>query len=236
MCNLEIGKVCVNKIKDYHQLDVQNWYNNTQETAIENENTLIYPISLLCKYFDNPTYYDIILYLDIDTTHLTNLEIKYENYYNVEPRPTISGIIVQTKQNDYYKAPSSSSIFELNFDYSVFLLYFYGCDKTKINNIKLVCDNKTLYDGNVQTLDTIKEEKGIQISNNIIVMTFDCLFQKDKLNKTISFSNFSGFANILSPQLIIDTTEEEYELSVCALNYNIYTMNDSFRLHYSNFF
>lgn len=99
----------------------------------------------------------------------------------------------------------------LPYNHPVYLMYFWGCDISKIKNVKLMLNDAPFYDGPVEPLIHKQRQRGV--TTDVVVM----YFSNDGLTSATNSSiNFSRIDNI---HLVIDTDqEEESPLYVVGLN------------------
>lgn len=135
----------------------------------------------------------------------------YGNMYMVEPSARRilfeEGHTIVTIQNQYTGAEIlhyGVNSFKIHYNHPVTLLYFWGCDISKIKNVKLLLNNAPFYDGPVEPLIHKQRQRGV--STDVVVMYFT---NDDLTSCTNSSINFS---RIDDSKLVIDTHEEEESL------------------------
>ena len=103
---------------------------------------------------------------------------------------------------------------KLDFDHPTTMLYFYGLDKSKIKNIRLILNECNFYDGPLLPLEHVKHSRGL--GHVDAVMMF---FTTDAFNKYGARANIN-FSGIKYAFLEIDTDEDIGEIHVVGLSYN----------------
>jgi hypothetical protein len=111
----------------------------------------------------------------------------------------------------------------LPFNHPVFLIYFYGIDQAKINNIQFVVNGETVYDRSIFLRDRSAQGTdsiGLleEHDNDKTFIYFSKTFDFDNLynNETINFSRIEKVV------LVIDTDQEDdATLNIVGLNYGI---------------
>ena len=119
---------------------------------------------------------------------------------------------------------------KLNFNHPVFLIYFYGIDQAKINNIQFVVNGETVYDRSIFLRD--RSAQGMDSAGLLeehdkdkTFIYFSKKFDFDDLynNETINFSR------IEKAVLVIDTDQEDERKPTlhppCGLTVNIVGLN-----------
>lgn len=176
-----------------------------------------------CLFFDTipiyqHEYHEAIITVNIDSEILGNdIKINAKSYalnnngYKKLPKKIYMDYLTIQNQNDNFVIKKGINIIRLNFRHPGFLLYFYGCNKEKVKNIKLKFNYQIYYDGPISNLDS-------DIDPNISVIIFSDNFDKKNLylNKAVNFSMMSYVS------LIIDTEQsEESEIYIGLLSYQV---------------
>ena len=167
-------------------------------------------------------YSDVSFYCNKYTLHECDRNIEHRN---------IAFSHIMSQYHDYETdLVQGINNLKLYFCHPVYLLYFYGLDKAKIKNIKLIFDDDVYYDGNVETLEDIKRK------NNIIFEPIVIFFSETiKLNHEFWQNSTINFSRINKTRLIIDTNEIESNIRIVALNLNTYNIfSEMFGVCYSH--
>lgn len=134
---------------------------------------------------------------------------------------------VQSQYSGEDRVHAGINTIALNFNHPVYMIYFYGLDKSKINNIRLVLNDAVYYDGPLLPLEQVKAARGLGHVEPVMMF-----FSPDPINvcpkSTINFSRLDY------PKLEIDTTEEDVDVHVVGLNcQGVRYMNGMYGLVYS---
>jgi hypothetical protein len=97
---------------------------------------------------------------------------------------------------------SGTNIFALNYNHPVYLIYFWGFDKTKVTNIRVSFNNYDYYNGGIEELEYMKKCKGLEKVEPVIIF-----FSQENLYK--QSRDTINFSRIDYAKLIISTTETE---------------------------
>ena len=110
-----------------------------------------------------------------------------------------------------------TNTFKLHFVHVMYVLYFWGHDKTKIINIKLLFNGREFYDGEIEPLEYYKHSMGYTFEPSAF------FFVKEKLTEFSKTAiNFSKMEKI---ELVIETEQETASnFYVCGLNYQCMKM------------
>ena len=110
-----------------------------------------------------------------------------------------------TMQNQYLGPKTiraGENRFPLNFDNIVGMVYFWGFDKTKVTNLKLMLNHTTYYDGDIEPLEYFKACQGYGDAEPCMIIFSQSSFGEP----TLSTVNFSKMDNA---ELVITTTQTE---------------------------
>lgn len=138
--------------------------------------------------------------------YITNVTSKSENF-----------ITVQNQYTGCEKLRKGVNTFRLNFNHPMFLIYFWGFDKTKVKNITLRLQRAgDFYNGPIEALEHFKyNHMGHDVDPVVMYFAHTGYFQPTKCSV-----NFSRLDYI---DLIIETDEEE-ERDVYIIGHNMQVM------------
>ena len=121
-----------------------------------------------------------------------------------------------TVQNQYCgveKMQQGRNVFKVNFNHPVYLMYFWGFDKTKVTNIKFTFMIHSLYDGPIEPLEHLKLYDGpieplehLKLSKGYDVEPVVMFFSHDMVGTSTKSS--INFSRIDEARLIIETEQE----------------------------
>jgi hypothetical protein len=92
--------------------------------------------------------------------------------------------------------------FNLNYNHPIYLIYFWGFDKTKITNIRVTFNNHDYYNGGIEELEYMKKCRGLEKVEPVVIF----FSQEDLYKQSRDTVNFS---RIDYAKLLITTTETE---------------------------
>jgi hypothetical protein len=222
-----IAGMRINRTYDKEQLNVLNFINRKQ--IIENEDTIIIPFSLIndilpvVRLYHHPTSicFNIICkktdveigepYIEIHGKSYGMWRRAIETYNNFFYS---DNKIIQNQYTGENTINKGVNNIKLHFNHPIFLIYFYGIDKTKIKNIKLLFNEETVYDSSTNIISPLDNDDKtfIHFSNEF---NFDKLYE----NETVNFSR------IQTPILVIDTDQDSGFVNIVGLNYGILRTN-----------
>jgi hypothetical protein len=110
-----------------------------------------------------------------------------------------------TMQNQYLGPKTmraGENRFPLNFNHPAGMVYFWGFDKTKVTNLKLMLNHITYYDGDIEPLEYFKACQGYGDAEPCMIIFSQSSFGEP----TLSTVNFSRLDNA---ELVITTTQTE---------------------------
>ena len=166
------------------------------------------------KKLPESTGLDVELYGNI---YILNLPLRRQlcqsqNFFNTTTR------IIQNQCTGAEKIKRGTNHIRLNFNHPVFLIYFYGIDQAKINNVQFVVNGETVYDRSIRAqeepiyrlFDDDKDTSFIYFSKKF---NFDDLYNNDTIN----------FSRIEKAVLVIDTDQDDDDatVNIVGLNYGI---------------
>lgn len=161
-------------------------------------------------------YHNVVLYLIFNNFDENINDIKLiANGYNLTEKAKEKlpkNIIMEylTIQNQYCEKNIRNGInnLDLYFCGPTFLLYFYGCDKDKIKNVKLLFDNEIYYNGSINNLNS-------DIDSIVSVITFSNEFDKNNLY----LNNRVNLSKVDNIRLVIES-EKNAIIKIGTLSYN----------------
>lgn len=120
-----------------------------------------------------------------------------------------------TIQNQFCGAetmrPGQNS-FDLPFNHPVYLIYFWGFDKSKVTNVKLTLNGSTFYDGSLDALEYYKKCRGFGDAEPCIIF-----FSQDEFGEPVRSS--VNFSRMDKAHLVLTTTDnEECKVYIVGLN------------------
>lgn len=183
--------------------------------------------------FPSVEHHELQIYIEFHDSYDDLLEIYGDMYFlETEDRKRLATVqhefaTIQSQYCGPEKIQKGTNCVRVNFNHPVYMIYFYGLDKSKINNIKLSFDTAVYYDGPVYPLEHRKLVCGFGQVEPLMIM-----FSTDEFNKvTRSTINFSRIDNAV---LEIDTDESDTEVHVVGLNcQGVRYMNGMYGLVYS---
>lgn len=102
----------------------------------------------------------------------------------------------------------------LKFIHPLSLIYFWGFDKSKVQNVKLTMDGKTIYDGSLEALEYKKNARGLREVSPVFIFFSPANFNE----RPIGTANF----DFKSVKLQISTNEPgKIPLHVVGINYQL---------------
>lgn len=178
------------------------------------ENNLVFPSS---------THHELHIYVEIKKNVLSigsmwDIEL-YGNIYMLNS-PERNALFENphefiTVQNQYVGADRISkgvNEIQLCYNHPIYLIYFWGMDKTKIKNVKLLLNKGVFFDGPLQILEHQKIQRGYGQIDPVIIF-----LSPDNLNMPTKCS--VNFSRIDYAKLVIDTEEEDpVDVHIVGLN------------------
>jgi hypothetical protein len=152
----------------------------------------------------------------IETVNPEEIELHANKYYVSNPKTLIETYqcfpIMQTQYCGAEYVKNRVNKYKLSYNHPVYMLYFWGFDKTKVKRVRLLLDDAVFFDGSMATLEHKKACMGY--SHIEPAMLF---FSEDPLGScTKSIVNFSKIDN---PVLEIESEQEcESEIYIVAIN------------------
>ena len=173
------------------------------------ENNLIFP---------SAQHHDFMINIQFkDGYDHTNVKLYAKCYFlETEPRRNLFAESHEfvTVQNQYCGKDTlqkGKNTIKLNFNHPVYLIYFWGFDKSKVKRVSVRLDAATFYDGPIEPLEHFKLSQGYNVDP---VMLF---FSEDKVTDAPRSS--TNLSRIDRAELIIETDEEETkDVYVVGLN------------------
>lgn len=218
--------------------DIETWIKTNYElfykkrkTDFQEGNDIFIPI-LLAPFLDH-----ILLPLNSLKYHSVKINIKLKNefvknnhgckiqiwgykYYLAEKQRIETEQLEHnmiTLQNQYTgleEMKKGRNVFRLNFNQPVCLIYFWGFNKDKIRNIRLLLNEHDYFSGTVNILEHLKHKKGYTFDPVAIFFSHD-----DFTNRTQGTINFSRINNAT---LIIESDQEEpCNVKIVGINTNL---------------
>jgi len=229
---LDIAGMRIVRLHDTTQLNVLNSVYG--QHTVEDEDTITIPctftnriIPLVKLYHHEVRIQCTIAYkklpestgLDVElygNMYYLNLPLRRQlcqsqNFFNTTTR------IIQNQCTGAEKITRGINHIRLNFNHPVFLIYFYGIDQAKINNVQFVVNGEIVYDRSIRAqeepicrlFDDDKDTSFIYFSKKF---DFDDLYNNDTIN----------FSRIEKAVLVIDTDQEDdATVNIVGLNYGI---------------
>lgn len=149
-------------------------------------------------------------------------KISVELYGNVYFLDTPGRKLLYLKSNDFVTiqnqfcgaetiGPGYNS-FDLNFNHPVYLIYFWGFDKSKVTNVKLLLNGAAFYDGCLNALEYFKTCSGYGDAEPCMIF-----FSQDRIGEPVRSS--VNFSRLDKAQLVITTSQtEESRVYIVGLN------------------
>lgn len=154
---------------------------------------------------------------DANANHVENVKLYGNVYYlEIDKRRQLfqtshEFITIQHQWTGSEKMVCGHTAFKLNFNHPVYLLYFWGFDKSKVRNIKIVLNGQDFYNGSAEALEHYKSSRGYDVEP---MMFF---FSQDDFDKPAKCT--VNFSRIDSAQLIIQSDQHEAtDVHIIGLN------------------
>ena len=209
---IEVGGQCLDYLSSSDietQIKTNNAIYNRKITNINGKSFI--PLGMAPFHYNNlispsATNHDISInvWFTNDYNHNENDVEFYGNIYYLEQPERIkltNNYEFVTTQNQYSSDTIQNGIntLKLNFNHPMYLIYFWGFDKSKVTNIKLLLDDSVYYDGTLEALEHKKYCRNIDVDPVFMFFSLN-------LGKTQCNINFSRIDN---PKLVITTTQTE---------------------------
>lgn len=254
----EIAGMRVHKLHDTTQLNVLN--SVYRQHTVEDEDTITIPCTFTDRIIPLVRLYHHEVCIQFEITYKTlpepienqgtgtskewdsQLDIElYGNMYYLNPTLrrqlfqsqdffNTTTRIIQSQCTGAENIKRGINHIRLNFNHPVFLIYFYGIDQAKINNIQFVVNGETVYDRSIFLRDrSAQGTDSAGLPEEPICRLFDD--DKDKtfiyFSKTFDFDDLYkndtiNFSRIEKAVLVIDTDQDDdATVNIVGLNYGI---------------
>lgn len=120
-------------------------------------------------------------------------------------------ITIQNQYTGSEKLKKGVNTIKLHYNHPVYMMYFWGFDKTKVKNVKLTLEGHSMYDGPIEPLEHHKNQRGL----GHVEPTF-IFFSPDKFN--VPTGSSVNFSRMDYPRLMIETEEEDADIHIVGLN------------------
>lgn len=162
-------------------------------------------------------YHPLNIYIEFKQPYNGPFEL-YANNYFLAPEDRAALVdnsheyaTIQSQHCDAEKIRKGVNQIKIWFNHPVYLIYFYGIDKSKVKNIRVLLDDYVYYDGPIMPLEHAKKTRGFQEVDALMVF-----FSNEPINRSpTSTINFSRIDRAI---LEIDTDEEDGEIYLMGLN------------------
>lgn len=186
----------------------------------------VLPLSLAPFYCENlvPPIHDLRIIVTLEEPLKETLPVLYGTKYYLSSRDQKTLLTPQpfiTWQNQYlgkFNLNKGINRIKLLFHDQLALMYFWGLDKTKVSNVKLLLNDIMYFDGPVELLEHSKLQ-WIEMDPVLLVFSGEGFKHENK-----SMVNFSVIDN---PVLVIETEEEQSHIEIVGLGVLPYTMTQN---------
>ena len=158
------------------------------------ENDLISPGLEFAELFISVSFHNTACFNSMDEVQI------YGNQYFLDTPARKSDLVKSygfiTVQNQFTGSTpfvNGKNTIPLNFTNILYLIYFWGFDKTKVTNVHLTFDGSTFYDGPLEPLEHKKLSRGYDVEPAMIFFSPDQVHAPSK-----SSTNFSRIDNPIS--------------------------------------
>jgi hypothetical protein len=154
---------------------------------------------------------------EYQSEHIKNVEL-YGNIYYLDTHERrkmfndpYSFITIQHQYTGLEKMLCGHTAFRLNFNHPMYLIYFWGFDKSKVRNIRICLNGHDFYNGSAEALENYKLSRGYDVEP---MMFF---FSQDDFDKPTKCT--VNFSRIDSAQLyILSDQREATDVHIVGLN------------------
>lgn len=181
--------------------------------VFESDTKIIIPLSLAPLHNNNLTfpsslYHELRIWIKYRSEDIVDRAKLYaQKYYLDTPgRKFLSEKSLEyvTFQNQYTGAEvmkKGKNIFKINYNHPIYLIYFWGFDKSKVKNVKLCLNKNPYFDDSLDILEYNKKKRGLNIDPCVIFFSEDMPgeFTKSSVN----------FSRIDHATIEIETDQEE---------------------------
>lgn len=154
---------------------------------------------------------------EYESQHIKDVELYGNIYYlDTQERRNLfnnphSFITIQHQYTGIEKMYCGHTGFKLNFNHPLYLIYFWGFDKSKVRNIKICLNGHNFYNGSAAALENYKLSRGYDVEP---MMFF---FSQDDFDKPTKCT--VNFSRIDCAQLYIQSDQKEpTDVHIVGLN------------------
>lgn len=224
---VEYGGQRFDKIHSFEQIKTSAAIFKRPITPANNEGYGIVPLCLAPFHYYNlalpsTTYHALNIFVEFvegcEDYNEEEVDIYGNMYYldNDERRLLLNNSHEFATIQSQYCGPDKMTVagknrVNINFNHPVYMIYFYGPDKSKISNIKVKFNEAVYYDGPLLPLEHMKAERGLGHIDPVMIFFSDGAFNAPP-KTTVNFSRIDNAV------LEVDTTEEESTIHVVGLN------------------
>lgn len=120
-------------------------------------------------------------------------------------------ITIQNQYTGVEKLKKGVNKIVLNYNHPLYLMYFWGFDKTKVKNVQLTLNGCAMYDGPIEALEHHKQQRGLSHAEPTFIF-----FSPDAFN--VPTGSSVNFSRIDRAHLVIETEEENADIHIVGLN------------------
>jgi hypothetical protein len=174
--------------------------------------------------FPSSLYHELKIHIKFKPEYITKIQdivdkiaLYADMYYTPQRQKLMSEphsfITVQNQYCGEDVCKKGVNKIRINFNHPMHLIYFWGCDRTKVKNVKVLLNEKAFYDGPIEPL--IHKQLQRNVTTDVTVI----FFSNDDIAKSNSTKSSVNFSRIDNAFLVIETDqEEETPLYVIGLN------------------